>query len=421
MQKIALLCGSILVTLLVAEVALRIVGISYPYFTQVDAETGFSLRPNASGWVRDEGNAYVKVNSHGFRDKERSLTKPPGVVRIAVLGDSFIEARQVALEEALPAVLERKLQRCDCHPALGPEGSGPEREPCQPRPTSRTGRRVEVLNFGISGFSTIQELQILPRVLAFDPDLVIVAFTPGNDVRGNSKALSQGTQQPYFVKEEDGSYTLDTSFRDTEFYERQTSLPSRTILMIINRSRVAQLLNQGRKGVRTWGQDLLGGVRDGEVLTPYVEGPDPFGGAESGLDDEIYRESSDVRWQEAWRMTEEAFERIRDTVEANGAELVITVTSTAIQVDPDVEKRAKTASDFGVQDLLSPVRRIERIGQKLSIPVFSLVEPLGRYAEEHTVFLHGFGEGLGSGHWNAEGHRVSAEALAPFICQFAAA
>src|ERR1700683_3687347 len=62
-----------------------------------DQQRGWALRPGAEGVVVDEVRQYVSINSHGFRDYERSYEKPPNTVRIAVLGNSWTEALQVPL------------------------------------------------------------------------------------------------------------------------------------------------------------------------------------------------------------------------------------------------------------------------------------------------------------------------------------
>jgi hypothetical protein len=38
------------------------------------------------------------------------------------------------------------------------------------------------------------------------------------------------------------------------------------------------------------------------------------------------------------------------------------------------------------------------------------------FADEKQVFLHGFGKGIGNGHWNADGHRLAAEIIADKMC-----
>lgn len=100
------------------------------------------------------------------------MRKPAGSFRVAVLGDAFVEARQVDAEKTFWRLLGRNLGSCI---ALG-------------------GKQVEVLNFGIGGYATTEELLTLRRdVLRFSPDLVLLGFFADNDVHDNSKALSLAT------------------------------------------------------------------------------------------------------------------------------------------------------------------------------------------------------------------------------------
>jgi len=43
------------------------------------------------------------------------------------------------------------------------------------------------------------------------------------------------------------------------------------------------------------------------------------------------------------------------------------------------------------------------------LPVITLAPELQNYAEQNNVLLRGFGSCLGSGHWNAAGHRIGGE------------
>ena len=98
--------------------------------------------------------ALFETNSAGFRGPERSLEKPPGVFRIAVIGDSFAMGWGVKQEDTYAARIERTLT--DRHP----------------------NRKIEVLNLGLAGQDTtaaVERLHVLG--LPFDPDLVVVGFT----------------------------------------------------------------------------------------------------------------------------------------------------------------------------------------------------------------------------------------------------
>jgi len=142
-RKELILAGAVLLALpLLVEAALRIAETQFePQLYEPNRELGWKLRPGASGVVIAEDRQTVRINSHGFRDRERSYDKPEETFRIAVMGNSWTEALQVPLERTYPALLESDLQKNGCF----------------------NGKRVEVLNFGVAGYSTGQELLTLQQ------------------------------------------------------------------------------------------------------------------------------------------------------------------------------------------------------------------------------------------------------------------
>src|SRR6185295_3673698 len=73
--------------------------------------------------------------------------------------------------------------------------------------------KIEVINFGVSGYGTTEELLTLrEKVWKYSPDLVVLAVTTNNDITDNSRALKKTDDVPYFVYK-DGELTLDDSFR----------------------------------------------------------------------------------------------------------------------------------------------------------------------------------------------------------------
>src|SRR5215831_326603 len=101
----------------IAELALRIARV--PFDAQLygpNRELGWTLRPGVAGLVSTETPQMVRINSRGFRDRERSYEKAPGTFRIAVLGNSWTEALQVPVEKTYASVLQQLLNENNCWP-----------------------------------------------------------------------------------------------------------------------------------------------------------------------------------------------------------------------------------------------------------------------------------------------------------------
>ena len=60
-------------------------------------------------WYARDYAVEVTVNALGFRDRERRLEPAPGALRVALLGDSFLEGIQVPLEATCAQRLEARL------------------------------------------------------------------------------------------------------------------------------------------------------------------------------------------------------------------------------------------------------------------------------------------------------------------------
>lgn len=382
MKRIALklltLILSVIVAILIVEVVLRIAGYSYPILTTTDATLGVVLRPGAEGWYRQEGEAYIHINRDGLRDREHLKTKPPNVIRIAVLGDSYAEALQVPMEQTFWAVMEQRLEGCKAF----------------------AGRRVEVINFGVSGYGTAQELiSLRQKVWAYQPDVVLLAVTTGNDISDNSRAL-KGEDIPYFVIR-NGELALDESFRESAFFRYHDSLPYRLLRRAADYSRVLQGVYQARYAFQIY--------RGGNAVSVP-------GQAELGQSPLVYREPKDAVWEDAWGVTEKLILRMRDEVRSKSAKFLVVTLSNGIQVNPDSAAREKFMKSFEIEDLFYPDHRIKALGEREDFPVLNLAPLLQSYAEKNQVYLHGFGQNIGNGHWNAIGHRVAGEIIAQKIC-----
>jgi len=90
--------------------------------------------------------------------------------------------------------------------------------------------------------------------------------------------------------------------------------------------------------------------------------------------------------------------------------------SNAIQVYPNPIVRDQFLKHVGTDTIFYPNLRLKTLAEKEQIDFFDLAQPMQAYADEHKVFLHGFGSDLGNGHWNQYGHKVVADLIAQKLC-----
>jgi hypothetical protein len=136
--EIALAAVSLLVALLVAEAAVRLIP---------PAGKGTGYAP-----VRTDRRDRGPINSQGYRDLERTVSKPLGVRRAVCIGDSFTWGVSVLFDDAWPQRVERALTR-------------------------ERGERWEAVNLAEPGLNSVQEAsRLASEGLAYEPDVVIVAY-----------------------------------------------------------------------------------------------------------------------------------------------------------------------------------------------------------------------------------------------------
>lgn len=397
--KIVTVLVAVLFGLLIFEVGLRVAGYTYPLFYQPDPARGYALRPGVQGWYRKEGEAYVRINGEGLRDREHEKAKAPGTFRIALLGDSYAEALQVAQEETFWSVAERRLNECG---AFG-------------------GRKVEFVNFGVSGYGTGLELITLrEKVWDYRPDLVLLAFTTNNDVIDNSRALKGTDEVPYFVLRGD-ELVLDDSFRETRSFRLRSSWPNRAGRWLRDNLRFVQALHHAHTALKhaiasRRAPAPPAQAQEGETARTGAAEKPSLRAEELGAANMIYVEPADEVWREGWRVTEALLLKMRDEVRAGGASFMVVTLSNGIQVHPEPAARRSFVRRIGAEEIFYPDLRIKSLGEREGFEVFNLAPSLRSYAESNRAFLHGFGRELGNGHWNQLGHKVAGELLARKLC-----
>ena len=166
---LALVCALVLTELALRALGLRPPGRGYAsgdvlvkHIEESEAPgVGWVLEPNTEHEFAYPGAnggppriVHERINADGWRDRRYPRTRSPGVVRIAVQGDSVTYGTGVEAQDTFPKLLEK------IYAARYGEG------------------RVEVMNCGVFNTNTIQQAGLLRwRVLEWKPDLVFLCST----------------------------------------------------------------------------------------------------------------------------------------------------------------------------------------------------------------------------------------------------
>jgi hypothetical protein len=392
MKRLFGICVTLLVSVFIAtvigEVALRATGFSSPIWWQPDEQLGWKLRPGAKGWFTGEGRGYVQVSPAGYRDRTHDVAKPKHTYRVAVLGDSFAEAMQVDFKATFWWQLQEKLAAC-----------------------APQGREVEVMNFGVSGYGTAQEaLALEGAAIKYQPDLVLLAFTNGNDLADNSPKLAIKKDQPFYRLDGAKNLRLDASFAQTESYQSHVSPLLDYYRGASDKLRVVQALHQAKKTISAI---KAGAAHAGEGMKAQKNIP----GTEPGTDLSAFAPPRDAAWEEAWAVTERIIAGMNAFAARNQARFAMTMVTHGVQLHPDPSVRRNVQNALGVEDLFYVERRMQALGSKEGFPVIALAPEMQRRADAERAYFHGFRNvGMGIGHWNEDGHRVAAEILAKRLC-----
>ena len=366
-----------MLAILTAEIGLRMADIAYPEFNRLDPLLGWSPRPEVDGIYAVEGRTWISINEEGFRDIDHRPEKPANTLRVAVLGDSFAEGREVPLEKVFWKVMEDELSSC----------------------LREKGLEAEVLGFAVNGYGTAQQVLVLEnRVAKYAPDVVLLSAFTGNDIANNSREIDGHPDRPYFNLV-DGQLRLeDSHLRATAF--RTKRMWSDIKHGLFNALRTVQVVRQAYAALKARYK-----YRDLDVTAQLT----------AGLSGKLYRPPEDEAWRNAWAVTEALMARAAAGARAQGTRFVLATLSNPIQVTPDLDARAAAASELGVADLFYPDRRLAEFGRRSGFPVITLAERLAAQAAGSGVSLHGR-KSFAGGHWNETGHRAAGDILAREMC-----
>jgi len=362
----------VLIALVFFELGLRIGGFKYESsFYESDPVLYMALRPEAEGWQAKEGEIFIRINSLGMRDRERTVAPQPGVTRIALLGDSLVAAEEVPLEKTIGQVLEVKLQ-------------------------SALGRPVEVLNFGVGGYTLSQEFLLLQnRVWDFRPDIVLLILSPSSVPSCDRRLVHANI--PYFVLK-DGDIVPDPKNRPPAASTPEARRKHALYGDLMNRFRVLQML---RKATRDGISQEIGKLR----------GKRRFHN-ETFADMWVHPPSSPAK-ENAWSVAEGILvEMVKDTG-AHHAEFWISAVGPPIEENPNLSEREAFLKHQEVSEFSYTEERFRSFAAAHGMNYIALEPALADFVAKNRTSLRGFfNTAPNYGHWNEAGHAVAGSVLA---------
>lgn len=400
LSNLALLVSALLLGGVLVEIGLRLYmyqSIFLPEFmnhfamARPDPVRGWALVPNAVAYVRKRDfRSVVHTNSKGLRDVEHAYQPAPGVFRILLVGDSFMEAQQVPWKDTLDARLSRKF----------------------------ANRSVEVINLGVSAYGPAQELLYFEHEgVKYHPNLVIFSFYPVNDLVDDSHALGALAlgngfptvyQRPYpkwDAKTHKLTFVPPDYARGMKRYEAARKRQAQ--LSYWDKTATVRLLNEIFRTHETPPTELTVLIFCGFCMPHFNTSCLPQGPALAPRLESLFNAS--------WNVTSKVILAMKQTAEKHNARFLIFLSPGKFQIDSGYRTRLlkQTCSP---QDL-DIWRSNHILGRLASTHKIPFCDPSPAFIRE---FNHGVGPlyfGSDDQHWTAIGNRVAAQALAAFLDQ----
>jgi hypothetical protein len=368
LARLVLLALSTAVALLGLEIAIRATGLDHPLCWEPDPHVGWWHIPGSRMHWTSEGDGWVEINSLGMRDVERKVEKTPGVLRIAVFGDSMTEGVQVNLDQTYTQQLERRLKD--------------------------RGIAAEVLNFGLNGYSPLSGYLLYDKVgKAFQPDIVIHAVFLDNDIPDGDPALAAGqVGAPFVIPGSGPKLAIDHSRSEASYRDYHTE-PLYTLRRWSATYRTVSAVRSNWKARKR----AEGGLREtAGIPKRYL----------------LYETPLADQWEAAWHTYERILDAFAADVQAAGSRFVLMSVPAGQVVNQDAWQRVMSenpAMQSRQWSLSGPEERFASLAASRQLPLIQPLAEFRRRADGDPLFFNG------TGHMTPRGHQAAADVMAEYL------
>jgi len=336
-------------------------------WSEPDRVLGYRFTPGWRYWVNKENDHPIVgiINSYGWRDKEWLLKKPQDTYRIAVLGDSYVEATQVELNRTFLALTEQQLNE-------------------------NRDDKVELMNFGCSGYTQTEELIVLKNyVKQFSPTMVVLFFVPGNDIKDVSKETATNLLRPFYHISENNELLLDTSFVERGEFKIKTyvnRLKQHSALF----SLLCERYNLYKRQKRVKARSVAIAAEEVETAPRKLEGYLS-----------LCTDNPDSAYRKNYQLNKVLIKTMSDYCSEKGIRFMLVTIDTDAYIS-EVESEYKLIDPTFDQNFFEDDLR--NFAQSINIEYLGLQRIFKQAFLESGIYLHW-------DHWNYEGHKVVANVL----------
>lgn len=377
-KAVVALCMGGLAAIAIMELSFRLIEITplwrvlpgiEPQLGAPDWDTGYVFTPGATGVSQREHHAKVQINLLGLRDAERTLAKPPGTIRIGLLGDSMVEALQVEQSATFGALAEREL--------------------------SEKGHAVEVINLAMSANGPLRQLVRLEKIgYEFNLDMVVSVTRVGNFLTGE---LLDDSLNPGYVPDKNGGLERGFAYRQRSSVRNAEAWSGRAFLSLLRTSAVARMIYLRSRDPLPQMLGLKSAVAAAVPLR------DDCSAAEL---DPILRLWRDHQPQRLWQGTVRALDDFAESTGRRNLPVIFALSGIPLPKASCPVQRATRA------ELMATIAH-EFTGRGLGFSDWTAALAAVTGADDDSGLrpLVGFGQQKGTGHLNYAGHRAYAAAL----------